>query len=393
MDGMKTAEKINLCMSYIEKKLISGKTDLIYDHIVCGNEGSFPTENECRESYPNPEGYGTGMEDCMISGATMLDGLITMYERTESSDAARLASRIANGMLKSAESAESLGFIPRGVIPSDGKSHYIDSSIDQYTLFVFGMHRYFNSVLCTRDDKTRIKNIAAALAERASKNVTKKNNYDILRDDGGTTLCGRFWNNNTNHEKMRLPMIYAFAWETNKDSKFLKKYEEKIYEAIEKSLPMTSYWHLYAIHQMQVSLKVCYDIETDSKRKAALLNIMCKAAEYTADVSDNVRAQLKDAFKYNLPQISFRNCEMKHDGRFSAMNVPNDLIPIRADNPDYWTLQDAAIVSIVCGLVPDTEIPRKALELLNEGFDKIDFKIHQRSLPVQFFAAFCRTEI
>ena len=126
--------------SFIASKLFFEKNGLIYDHIIVGREEEFPTPEEIARIFPNPCGYSTGMEDCMLSGGTMIDVCLIKYERDGDEEAAIFAKKLVKGLLKCAFSAKTEGFLPRGVCPADGKSHYPDSSRDQYTLFAFGMH-------------------------------------------------------------------------------------------------------------------------------------------------------------------------------------------------------------------------------------------------------------
>lgn len=147
-----------------------------------------------------------------------------------------------------------------------GTSHYINSSIDQYTLFIFGAHRYINSDICTNEEKKNLSRILEGFAKRAEKNVTKENCYDMLRDDCGKSLSTTFWGENLgNHEYLRLPMIYLAAWEASGNECWLEAYRKIRSEAYEKSLPMGSYWHLYTLQQMQVSVRLCYDADPDKR--------------------------------------------------------------------------------------------------------------------------------
>ena len=83
----------------------------------------------------------------------------------------------------------------------------------------------------------------------------------MLQEDGSPSLVTKLWGESLgNHEVMRLPMIYMFAYEISGDSHWLGKYEGIIDEALDRSLPMARYWHLYALQQMQVSTLLCYEL-------------------------------------------------------------------------------------------------------------------------------------
>lgn len=386
---MRTEEKIMQALKYVESNILSKKTNMIYDHNINTNPGQWPTYDECLASFPNPCGYGTGMEDGMISGGTMVDGCMLLYEKTGSPEAAGLTRRLISGMLNAADTAKSPGFIPRAVSPSDGVSHYIDTSVDQYTLFVFGMHRYYNSALCTADEKERIKGIAVKIADRAERNVTPDNNYDMLREDGGPTISAKLWGSEPgNHAMLRLPMIYLFAWEVSGDEHYLDLYRGIRREGIEKSLPMTEYGHYYTLQQMQASARLCYDVDPDAEWRERILELMREVSKYILTKVDTLASELKDKSAYNVKQKPFRECEMRTNKFHEALGMPCES-PYREDAKDFWTLQDMAIVTIVTCLMPGAEIDESATALLDKAFDKIDFKTHQRALPVHFFNAYC----
>ena len=136
MDNL-VKQKIDECFSFVADKLFCKKTQLIYDHVVFGREHEFPTAKEILSIYPNPCGYSTGMEDCMISGATMLDACLLKYQLRPTSNLLEFIRSIVDGMISCALSANTMGFLPRGICIEDGKTHYPDSSRDQYTMFIF----------------------------------------------------------------------------------------------------------------------------------------------------------------------------------------------------------------------------------------------------------------
>lgn len=70
--------------SYLMDNLFCKKTMLFYDFINTENRGKFenylPTPEQIKRSVPNPCGWGTGMEDSMIHGGTMLEAALTAYD-------------------------------------------------------------------------------------------------------------------------------------------------------------------------------------------------------------------------------------------------------------------------------------------------------------------------
>ena len=145
-------EMIHRAWDYTTKVLLDPRTDQLYDFPV-DDVRECPLPEETARSWPNPCGYATGTEDAMIHAGTMLDACLCRYEMEEDEESCMGAHRLVAGMLRCAFASDVKGFLPRGVMPADGKSHYIDSSRDQYTLFVFGAFRYLHSTICTEKER------------------------------------------------------------------------------------------------------------------------------------------------------------------------------------------------------------------------------------------------
>ena len=379
--------------SYVKDRLFSRKTCLIYDHAIQGREEELPTVREIAAAFPDPCGYSTGMEDGMINGGTMLDACLIKYECEKDADAAELAKQIVKGMLNCAYAAKSEGFLPRCLSIEDGKTHYPDSSRDQYTMCAFGWHRYLTSPLCTPDERAQIAKAAVAIARRAERNITPKNNYDMLTDDGGPTLVTVMWGDSLgNHEYMRLPMLYLLAYEASGERHWLEKYREIREEAWNKSLPMQpKYWALYTLQQMQASVRVCYDVEADGEWKKRYLFLMNEVADYTESIVERVRERMESYQNYNASQQSFREIEAKPSPGFIKLGYRNALSISRPDMRDFFALQDCAQVSIITKLVPNRATYAPALDLLVDAFLKIDLSRHQRNLPLFFLDGYYRS--
>ena len=296
---------------YVKTKLFCKKNGLIYDHIIVGREGEFPTAEEISRIFPNPCGYSTGMEDCMLSGGTMIDACITKYEQSGDENAADLAKKLTKGLLKCAFSAKTEGFLPRGTSPTDDDAHYPDSSRDQYTIFAFALHRYINSDICTEPEKSDIARAATAIARRAERNITQENGFDMLTDEGKQTLVTVLWGETLGfHEYMRLPMLYMLAYEASGDAHWLEKYQEIREAAYKGSQNITSVWSLYTLGQMQSSLRLCYDTDTDEKWRALLYELMCRVADHAEKLTDTVRENINISDNYNAHIPNFRTLPM-----------------------------------------------------------------------------------
>ena len=375
---------------FVRDKLFYPPSGLIYDHAVKDRAEEFPSPEEIRRGYPNPCGYTTGMEDGMIHGATMLDACLCRFAKKGDKETAEFARDLLCGMLRTAESAED-GFIPRAVSPIDSKSYYTDSSRDQYTMLFFALHRYLHSPLCTGEDRERIARVTAATAYRAERNVRPETGYDMLRADGGPTLVTTMWGDSLgNHEYLRLPMLYLTAWEAAGDPHFLDLYHAIREKAYEKSLPMTSYWHLYALQQMQASVLICCEADTDPLWKAKYLSLMHKVADYTAGKADWVRNNLRKHTLFNEPQCPFRECPAEPNTRYARLGV--DCVSLsRRDADTFFTMQDAANLVIIQSMVPGRQTDTASLRVFAEAFAQIDFSRHERAVPVHYLDAYYRS--
>lgn len=386
--------RIDEAFGYVIDRLFSEKTGLIYDHIVNGREHEFPTADEIARCYPNPCGYSTGMEDGMINGATMLDACLIKYEKEGDATSASFARKLVRGMLGCVFFAKSEGYVPRAVSPQDGKSCYPDSSRDQYTMFAFAMHRYLNCPLCSDAEKKDIERAAVSIACRAEKNVTAENKYDMLTDDGRPTLATVMWGDKMgNHEYMRLPMLYMLAYESSGDVHWLEKYHEIREEAYEKSLPMTGYWALYTLQQMQASILVCHDVDPDDGWRGRYASLMNTVADYAESIADSIREKVEARQNYNAHQPSFREVEMVPAQRFEKLGYDKALTVLRPDANEFFTLQDGAQVAIISKLAPNRQTSEKAVRLLVDSFAKIDLSKHERNLPLYYVAGYYRSLI
>lgn len=382
--------KIQQAWDYIVNNVYNPDTKLIYDHKHARDLSHFPTTEEVNRSYPNSCGYSVGMEDGMINGGTMIDACLCRYEKYGDRDVLNLAHDLLSGMLNCVECARTEGFVPRGVTPYDGKTCYVDSSRDQYTMFAFGVHRMFKGGYCTEEEKARIRKALIAVAKRAEKNVVPETDYDMLRDDGGKTLVNIMWGNTLgNHEYLRLPMIYAATWEASGDNHWLEMYKKYREEAYEKSLEMSEYWHLYALQQMQASVLVCMEAEEDAEWKQKYLELMNTVADYVVNMAEKVEKDIDSHTKYNEKHPSFREVKMVESQRIKDLGL-SCLTPVYEDSEEFFILQDAANIIIVNAMVPGKETPKEAEKLYWKAFDKIDFSKYERVVPVHFLEGYYR---
>ena len=295
------------------ERFYNSKTQLFYDYLVsykCGLELSqLPTANEVSRQYPNSYGYGTGMEDCMISAGVMLCMIVDQYSVTKNKQLRKYAYSVFQGIHRCATVHGVPGFLARGVCVEDQKSIYIGSSRDQYTHAVHGLWYYFHSPLCSPETKIEIGRILSAFADRAKQNVTPENDFDFLRADGSRDPNGisRMWNVK-GHEAARLPMIYAAAWNTTGKLEYYELYRKYIIPAVEQSFDIEDRTTTYSLLQMQCSFELLQSLEQDPELKRQISKIMTMVSKraYVRAIKAN-----NDASKLDLTMVGsdWRNGE------------------------------------------------------------------------------------
>lgn len=177
--------------------LFDDRTGMFYNHRVGAEPDAatkyLPEPAMIQRLVPNPGGYGTGMEDCMLNAGIMMDAVISRYEATGDEAMRTYAARIYKGMELDATVSPQKGFLPRGVSPADCRSHYIDTSRDQYTNWFFGAFRLYFSPLATDEQKWSIRRCLTAMAEKFEAEVIPANHYSFLREDGQIGVVGQMW--------------------------------------------------------------------------------------------------------------------------------------------------------------------------------------------------------
>ena len=374
---------------YITQELIDKRTDLIYDYPIRG-EAKCPAPEETERSWPNPCGYGTGTEDAMIYGGTLLDACLCRYELEQDKKSEETAHRLVSGMLRCAFSAHSEGFLPRSVMPVDGKCHYIDSSRDQYTMFLFGAYRYLHSPLCRKEERDALARALTGFAKRAETNVVEQNDYDLLRDDGGPSLnCVMWGKSQGNHEYCRLPAIYIAAWDASGADHWHSLYRELREEAYRKSLPMTEYWHLYTLQQMQAALYICRGADPDSGWKEKYDDLMGTVSDYAVGQTGKYADFLDGLEGIEWKPDDFRTHPMV-ERRHPVWEGLPAFYPSSKNAENRFLIQDLANIIIVSALSHGSTPSSEALRLFSRAFRKIAFSREQGAMPVHFMEGYYR---
>ena len=280
----KLAESMNNAWDNVWNRLFSDKTNLFYDFVSSYNyEHRFdhlPTDDEITAQIPNPCGWGTGMEDSMLNAGPMMDVIIMRYEQSGEAYLRELADKVFKGMELCATVHGKKGFLARSVSINDKKSCYFNSSRDQYTLFVYGLWRFYHSSLSDHSQKEKAKKLLIDVAEYFEKNVSSENNYNALRLDGKPGLVCQMDGDIGIHEVMRLPMFYAAAWDVSGEQHWYELYRKYAIPGIEKNLEFKNkeHWWYIELYQMQISMLLLSSIEQDPSLCEKYVKVMELAA-------------------------------------------------------------------------------------------------------------------
>ena len=283
-------DKLNDAWKVTWDRFYREDTHLFYDYLSSYEPGKelahLPTKDEVLAQNPNECGYGTGMEDGMISAGVMLSLVVDRFAVTSEDEMRDHAKKVYLGIRNCVTED---GFVARAVCHEDLQCFYPNSSRDQYTHAVHGLWHYAKSPLCDEETRTEIGELLSRISDRMIRNVTPENNYDSLRADGSRDTRGisLMWNVNS-HEWARLPMIYAATWDVTGDEKYRDLWRKYIREAIEKSKRVPTGESTYALLQMQISLELLAELEPDERLKADM-------EEIQAEIADVGRQRLRSA--------------------------------------------------------------------------------------------------
>ena len=381
--------------------------NFIWDHLYDDRTGMFynylaedatkasqylPDPATIRLLIPNPAGYGTGMEDCMLNAGLMMDAVVARYEATGDEAMRDYAAKICRGLILDATVSSNKGFLPRGVSPDDCQSHYIDTSRDQYTDWFYAAYRLYFSSLSNDEQKASLRQCLTAMAEKFKKEVTPVNDFNFLREDGKIGVVGKMWGDLSPHEYLRLPMLYLLTWKTTGDECWKKAYFEYRDYAVERSqeyVPLSG--PSYAALQMQYSLRLTYDLDDDPTIRSKLLKLMRKLAAPYEELSAQTAEKLMTTEGkewLEIPCIHWRN------GKFRFVGIWGDMGYFGHDPADgkihqaYYPLRAVGEGIVIAATCPGWQISDASLTQLCKMEEFLDYKKHKTCAPIALLEAY-----
>ncbi len=353
------------------------ETELFYEFIPEGDFSAWshlPSVKEIRNNIPNPCGWGTGMEDSTLNGASALDAVICAYELTGDPKLKPLANALFRGLLRCSLPN---GFIARSISPVDGQAHYIESSRDQYTHWVFGALRLYESSLCDQEQKAEIKRVLTEIAARCEKDTDENGECHLLREDGSVGKVGKLWDDVSVHEWFRLPMFYLAAYHVSKDPHWKELYLRYRDKAFSNSLsPIPERYKCYAILQMQYSLGAAYDCEDDPVFRGKLLKRMQILAQIGEQKALAAAEYMRKEEHRNTVYYSFRKwdeisplyCE-----DFNGYRYENPGQSERKENAAFYPIRSVGEGACIAALCPGYTVSEGLFESLSFLLNELDF--------------------
>ena len=366
------------------------KTNLFYDYLV--GEGADAATGHLPEPWliglqvPGACGHGTGMEDSMLSAGSMLDAIVARYEALGEEEMQDLAAAVFDGMRRCAEVSSSDGFLPRSVSPVDGVSHYMDSSRDQYTHWVYGAWRLYHSALSTEEQREQIRKGLSGFARRAEKNVTEANGWHMLREDSGITLVTKMWGTLGKHEYLRLPMIYAAAWRTTGDNHWKEQYEAYRDEALRRmsGFARSDWGRSYAGLQLQYSARLLYDADPDCR--AEYLSIMHRVSDISMEEGIREAQRIcSDQYDRQLMYYQYQPWDLVRaifNGVIGGRVYYNPAQSELAENAGFYHVRSVGEAAAIQALVPDRKAGEEHLKSIEQVAGIIEYDRMKHYAPM-----------
>ena len=271
---------------YIDERVLHPTTRMIYNNVDWEDPDRWaradfvPPEELARSEATGSRRANT--DDCAMHGAIYLSALVDCYEVSGADEAVGQARRVFEGLTTVARVSERRGFIARGVHPADGSTHLLNSSVDQYTWYVYGLWRLYRSRLADEGQKAAVRQIMHEICDRI-----EQDGFDIRNTRGNPGWVSDIGVIRSDRSS-RLLEVYLAGYDVTGNPHWLDIYREKVAEnrhARLRSLvdaegvlwPYTRRGALQADHavlQTQVSLLPLFLLDTDIPVRACCLEAL-----------------------------------------------------------------------------------------------------------------------
>ena len=402
----KEARGLEQAWSFLWDRFFDRRTFLFYDYLVDdpARGGAvnrpdaatwhLPAPELIRRGIPNPCGCGTGMEDSVLTAGTVMDTIAARHAVTGEPQLGALAADVYRGMALCMDVCSRPGFVARSVSPADGKSHYPDSSRDQYTHWVWGAWVLYRSPLAGAAQRASVRTHLAAIAAACERDVRPENDWNLLREDGKPGLVCKMWGDLKPHEYLRLPMFYAAAWKTAGDPRWGELYRRYREEAFERSLPFRcDSGYTYTGLQMQYSLRLLFEAEEDEAWRRKYLALMTSLAEQYAPLTvPRAEALLRPEGLAGL-NWAYRPWNEVPASWAGFVGGKAYYCPGQSEFPDnraFYPLRAVGESAAIAALCPGFRPPAGTVEALEALAAAVDYARHHTYAPLALVNAYWR---
>lgn len=317
-----------LLSHYVRETLFCPETGMIYDYRTSYDPekrfSHLPGSAEIAADFPNPCGWGTGMEDCTLNAGLMLSAAPGLD--------CEFAAKLIEGLEQCATIHGRPGFFARGISCRAPRQVYSNTSRDQLTLAVYGLWRQWTILPDgkLKDQCSRLLELAACDCEKF---ITKETHYNLLRLDGGNALVSKMWECDA-HEALRLPMVYAAAYAATRDEHFKELAAEKMPTAVAQTLAMeniSDWWDLPTV-QMQLSVRMLFESGIFPEYTETLREILERVGDYALQ---RFEPALRSAEEFAAPWENLNENWRLQLFRLQAESITDDASTVMVSGKAY----------------------------------------------------------
>lgn len=235
----------------------------------------------------NDDSEVPNLSNCAAAGGIFLGQLTDIYAVTQDGTCRSQARTVFDGLKSLAEASTIQGFVARGLLPGDStKAHFLNSSVDQYTFYVYGLTKYYHSPLSGEVEKREIRRILTQIC-------TMLDRYGTIPGSNGAPGLVSDIEVFRSDRSTRFLQMFLSAFSVTGDPHWRQVYLEKVQEADQARLksvldPMqlrypyaprdykygANYADISTMWQTQYSLAALADLETGVALKAAYFEAM-----------------------------------------------------------------------------------------------------------------------
>lgn len=214
------SEKIEISHKEIWKRFVN-KHGIINDYTDLAGTIHLPTPEECKMGQPNAIGWWTPIENGPMFNGLYMDGAVLRWQNSNSLEDRDKVKILAKGLMMLASISKVDGFVPRGV-SSDGMSHYAMSSHDQLGGWFYGLWRYLETDIPSKEERKSIENMMIKTAK-----ALVKANWHIPAEPP-FNFRGGF--HTFDYNCVRLLFVEKVIYSITKDEYWIHLYNKSLYQ-------------------------------------------------------------------------------------------------------------------------------------------------------------------